>query len=77
MTPAYIAKLGFKVCLTVIRPQKIDDLFLETFVIDVARFQTLDNFDRACFFKKTFLLANISIKMGFKIFLFIFRNINV
>ena len=63
MTPAYAAKLGFKVQKTDIGTQKIDGSTLDTFGIVLASFQVEDQLRKTRFFQETFLLADISMKM--------------
>lgn len=43
----------------------------------ITSFQIKDKFKKANFFPKTFLIANISIKVVLKIFFFIFNNANI
>ena len=50
MTPAYVAKLGLKICPTNVKAQKINGLLLRTFWMVIARFQMEDKFGRAQFF---------------------------
>lgn len=42
ITPIYIAKLGFKVRLTNVGAQKIDDFIFETFKIVLTKFKIED-----------------------------------
>lgn len=63
MTPAYAVKLGLTTWKTSVGAQKIDNLALETYGMVLARFSLQDNLERVWFFKETFLLADISLKM--------------
>ena len=62
-TPAYTAHLGLKVRLTDVDMQKIDGSSLATYNIVIATFQVVNKLDCSQFFQKTFLLANISMKV--------------
>ena len=77
MTPAYVAQLGLKVQRTNIGTEKIDIFSLASYGMIIAVFQVLDKLDCSWFFQKTFLLANISIKMVLSIPFLIVSNINV
>ena len=50
ITPAYIAKLGLKVCLINVVAQKIDGLLFKTFGMVIAGFQVEDKLGRIQFF---------------------------
>lgn len=54
MTPAYTAKLGFKVKPINIRAQKIDRTIFQTFEMVLATFQVKDEFKKTQFFQETF-----------------------
>ena len=69
--------LDFKFCPTTIEAQKIDDFFIKIFGIIIASFKVLDKLGRACIFQKTFLLANIIVKVVFTILILIFNNANI
>ena len=58
--PTYAAKLGLKVRRTNVWIQKIDGSILKIFEMVLASFQIEDKLERAKFFYKTFLLANIN-----------------
>lgn len=77
MTPACAAKRGFKVWKTNIGAQKIDGFSLDTFKIVLAKFLVENKFDRAWFFKKTFLIANTILEMIFKMLFLTFSNIDI
>lgn len=76
MTLAYVAKLGFITWKTSIGAQKIDSLSLKTHDMATARFLLQDNLERVWFFKETFLLSNIIIKVVLEIFFLVFNNTN-
>ena len=43
----------------------------------ITSFQVLNKLDRACFFQKSFLLADISMKMVYEILFVTFTNVNI
>ena len=47
---AYIAKLGLKICQTIVKVQKSKVLFLQIFGIIIAYFQVSNKLGRAYFF---------------------------
>ena len=63
MTPVYAAHLGLKVRVTNVGAQKIDGSSLATYDIVIAAFQIVDKLSRSRFFQKTFLPADISMKV--------------
>ena len=50
---------------TDVSTQKINGSLLETYYMVIAIFQVLDKFDQSRFFKKTFLLTDIGMKIVF------------
>ena len=56
----FASKLGFSIRPTNVGVQKIDGTTLDTFEIVVAAFLMTDKANRVKFFKKTFLIANVS-----------------
>ena len=64
----FVKKLGFFIRPTDIRAQKIDGTTLDTFGIIVAAFLVTDKTNQVRFFEKTFLVANVSPKVVFKMF---------
>lgn len=60
---AYAAKLDLKTCHTNVRAKKIDGFIFQIFEIFLASFQVENELGKTRFFQKTFLLANISVKM--------------
>ena len=77
MTPAYAAQLGLKMQRTNVSAQKIDGSSLLTYGIIIAAFQVLDKLGRSSFFQKTFLLADISIKVVSDMPFLTFNNADV
>ena len=63
MPLAYTAQLRFQLQTTNVDAQQINGFSVETYEIVIAAFQILDKLDCSWFFQKTFLLANISIKV--------------
>lgn len=63
MTPAYIAKLGFNPQKTGVGAQNIDSLPLEIYEMVSAKFLIKDSLRSIQLLKKTFLLANMSMKI--------------
>ena len=63
MTPGYTSKLGLKVRPTNVKAKKIDGSTLKTFGMVLANFQVEDKLGRPWFFKKMFLLADLSMKV--------------
>ena len=70
-------KLGLKVRLTNVRAQKIDGFTLETFEMVLASFQMKNKLGRPRFFQKTFLLANLSVKLVLRIPFLSLSNANI
>ena len=64
--PAFVERLGLVVQTTNIGTQKINGTTLETHGIVVAAFSVTDQADRVRFFEETFLVANISPDMVFR-----------
>ena len=77
MTLAYIAQLGFKVQKTDVNAQKIDEFLLKIYSIAIVAFQIFDKLGHSYFFQKTFLLAEISIKIFLGILFLTFSNIDI
>lgn len=63
--------------LTNIRVKNIDVNILQTYYIMVIAFILINKTKKLKFNKKTFLVANVSIKLVFKIFLLILNHINI
>ena len=57
--------------------QKIDNSLLNIYRIFIATFQIIDKLGKARFLQKTFLLANITVKVVLKMHFLIFGNINI
>ena len=58
---AFIERLGLMMQTTNIGAQKIDGTTLETYGMVVAAFSVTDQANKIKFFKKTFLIANVSL----------------
>ena len=63
MIPAYAAHLGLKVRVTNVGVQNIDGSSLVIYGIVIAAFQVINKLGCSRFFQKTFLPADISIKV--------------
>ena len=61
--PTFAKELGLSIRLTDVRVQKINNTTLDTFGIIVAAFSVMDKTNRVRFLEKTFLVANISLKI--------------
>ena len=77
MTLGYALKLGLKVCPTNVGAQKIDGFTLKTFEMVLASFQVEDKLERPRFFQKTFLLADLSMKVVLEMLFLILSNVNI
>ena len=73
----YALKLGLKVCFINVGAQKIDGSTLETFEIVLASFQVEDMLEKAQFFQKTFLLADLSIQVVLGMLFLILSNADI
>lgn len=74
---AYAKKIGLFVKKTDISAQKIDDFALATFDIVIAAFLVNDKDRKVKFFKKIFLLANISLEVVLGMLFLILSNVDV
>ena len=77
MIPAYASKLDLRGCHTNIGVQKINRSTLEIFEMVLTSFQIEDKFGKAWFFQKTFLLANISVKVILRISFLTLSNTDI
>ena len=77
ITLAYAAYLGLKVRMTNVGVQKINRSSLATYSIVIAAFQVVDKLNRSWLLQKTFLLANINMKVVLDILFLIFSNADV
>lgn len=77
MTTTYISKLGIIIWKTNIRVNKIDKLFWKTYSIAIKDFQPKKKLTKIQLFEKTFILANISIKILLEICFFIFCKLDI
>ena len=77
MTPAFVSKLGLKVCSTDVGAQKIDGFILQTFGMILASFQVEDKLGRARFFQESFLLADTTVEVVLGMLFLTFNNADV
>lgn len=77
ITPIYVVKLGFSIWKTSVRAPKVDGSSLKTYGILSAKFLIYDSIKKVRFFKKTFLLANITIEVVLGIPFFSLSNIDI
>lgn len=68
-------KLSFHIRKTDVSALKIDSSRLEIFDIVIAFFWIDNKNGKSCFFKRTFLLADISINITFGMFFLILSNV--
>ena len=76
-TPTYIVHLGLQVRMTNISTQKIDKSSLTTYRMIIAAFQVVNKLGCSRFFQKTFLIANISIKVVLGMPFLTFNNVDI
>lgn len=74
---AYTTKLNLSNQKTSLENQKIDSSPLETYKLVLAKFLIQDSLRKVRFFKKTFLLKNISIKMVLRMSFLSLSNVDV
>lgn len=77
LTSAYTLKLDSKVYYTNVKAQKINALTLKMFKIVLASFNVEDKLKRPRFFQKSFLLADIKIKIVQKMFFLTLSGPNI
>ena len=77
MTPGYTFKLSLKVRPTNIEAWKINGSNLKTFGIVLASFKVEDKLEKPQFFQKTFLLANLNIKVILSMPILTLSNANI
>lgn len=77
MTPIFVAKLSLVVQKTDVDAQKIDGLLLVTYGMILADFLVQKKLGKIWFFKETFLLVDISIKVVLEMFFLTFSDANV
>ena len=65
--PIFAQELRLLIRLTNVGAQKIDGTILDIYVIVIAVFLVIDKVNKIRFFKETFLLANVSLEVVFKI----------
>lgn len=72
----FAQKLGLIIRAIDIGDQKIDSTMLNTYKMVIAAFLVTDKPNQRKFFEKTFLMANISPNIIFRMFFFILNNAN-
>ena len=77
ITSTYAAYLGLKVRVTNVGMQKINESSLAIYNIVIAAFKVVDKLNCSRLLQKTFLLANINMKVVLGILFFIFGNADV
>ena len=77
ITLAYASKLGLRVRRTNVRAQKIDGSTFDMFEMVLVSFQIEDKQGRVWYFQKTFLLADISVKVVLGMPFLILSNANI
>ena len=77
MSLAYNKQLGLKTQKTDVRVWKTDKSLLKTHRKIIAVLQVTDKLSRACFFQKTFLFADVSMKLDFGMLFLTLSNANV
>ena len=77
MDSAYTTKLGLCTSKIDAGAQKIDGFYLNTFEIVIADCLVKNKLGRVRFFKETFLLTNISLKMVLEMPFFIFSRTDI
>ena len=63
--PTFVKESGFSIKPIDVEVQKIDSIMLDLYGMIVAAFLVMDKADWVRFFKKTFLVANVSPKVVF------------
>ena len=75
--PTFAQVLGLTIRPMDVVAQKIDSTILDTFGIIITAFLVTDKANRIRFFEKTFLVANISLKIVFRMFFLTLSVVNV
>ena len=75
--PSFAKQLGFPIKLIDVGVQKIDSIILDTYGMVVAAFSVVDKANRIRFFKKTFLVANVGLKVVFGILFLTLSNADI
>ena len=75
--PTFVKELGLSIRPTDVRAQKIDNTTLDTYGMVVAAFSVTDKANQVRFFKKTFLVANVSPEVVFGMHFFTLSNANI
>lgn len=77
ISPKFTQKLGFKIRNANISIQKIVNTILEIYGIIISIFLLLNKDSKERFFKKTFLLVNVSLYIILGIFFVIMNNVDI
>ena len=75
--PTFIKKLELPIRLIDVRAQKFDNITLDSYEMVVTVFLITNKTNRVKFFKETFLVANISPKIVFKMFFFTLSDTDI
>ena len=75
--PSFAQKLRLPIRLRDVGAQKIDGTILNTYGIVVAAFSMTDKAHQVRFFKETFLMANINLKVVFEMLFFTLSEANI
>ena len=75
--PTFAQELEFSIKSTDVRVQKIDGITLDNYRMVVAAFSVTDKANQVRFFEKTFLVANISLKVVLRILFPILSAVNI
>ena len=75
--PTFAQKLGLRVGLIDIEAQKIVNIILDIYGMLVANFLVIDKVNLLRFFKKIFLVANVSLEIVLRMLFVILSNANI
>ena len=73
----FIKELGLSIRPTDVGEQKIDGTTLDTYGMVVAAFSVMDKINQVRFFEETFLMANVSPEVVFRMFFLTLSNANI
>lgn len=77
MLPTYTGSLGLYIKKTNVEAQKIDESNLKMHKMDLVIFSLKNKLGQVQFFKKTFLVADISLEVILEMFFLLFGNVNI
>ena len=75
--PIFVKELSFSIRPTDVKAQKIDSTMLDMFGIIVVAFSLINKANQVKFFKETFLVANISLEVVFRMFFYTLSGTDV